>query len=680
MEGQEWKRRKNAPIQEPVYRKVAIVENFFDIIYTVHVELEGRPGKHAGQKRTYRTITETYAFLPREAVTRFLTGCAECARRPRSASPPPLPTPSPSPTRHPTYLPFLPHCAPDYTRNWESEIDAAQNYSFEPKFDYTDLQPLKKVESPKPPEEEEPTYIELTSKKSNGFDATTLFNRSSSVEPFREEEPVRTDPEIDKDDSVIDVEDVRPDSPPLLIPQKKEELNNTEEVQNESTRATEDSEVENTETKTEKKYNPLDVANLTSKDPPKSRSPPRKKLLPSSIEYPHTYGRLPKPWRPDGGVFYGGDDMDYSVPITTAYLKHMRSMGCHDRMDLENKNAPTQEPVYRKVAIVENFFDIIYTVHVELEGRPGKHAGQKRTYRTITETYAFLPREAVTRFLTGCAECARRPRSTSPPPLPTPSPSPTRHPTYLPFLPHCAPDYTRNWESEIDAAQNYSFEPKFDYTDLQPLKKVESPKPPEEEEPTYIELTSKKSNGFDATTLFNRSSSVEPFREEEPVRTDPEIDKDDSVIDVEDVRPDSPPLLIPQKKEELNNTEEVQNESTRATEDSEVENTETKREKKYNPLDVANLTSKDPPKSRSPPRKKLLPSSIEYPHTYGRLPKPWRPDGGVFYGGDDMDYSVPITTAYLKHMRSMGCHDRMDLENKCLLDEAQYYQAGTTGD
>ncbi|XP_064074969.1 uncharacterized protein LOC113403506 isoform X7 [Vanessa tameamea] len=336
---------KNAPNQEPVYRKVAIVENFFDIIYTVHVELEGRPGKHAGQKRTYRTITETYAFLPREAVTRFLTGCAECARRPRSASPPPLPTPSPSPTRHPTYLPFLPHCAPDYTRNWESEIDAAQNYSFEPKFDYTDLQPLKKVESPKPAEEEEPTYIELTSKKSNGFDATTLFNRSSSVEPFREEEPVRTDPEIDKDDSVIDVEDVRSDSPPPLIHQKKEELNNTEEVHSENTRAAEDSEVDNTDSKREKKYNPLDVANLTSKDPPKSRSPPRKKLLPSSIDYLHSYGRLPKPWRPDGGVFYGGDDMDYSVPITTAYLKHMRSMGCHDRMDLDNKDNLTPEPV-----------------------------------------------------------------------------------------------------------------------------------------------------------------------------------------------------------------------------------------------------------------------------------------------------------------------------------------------
>lgn len=32
-------------------------------------------------------ITETYSFLPREAVTRFLLGCTECQRRPRSPSP-----------------------------------------------------------------------------------------------------------------------------------------------------------------------------------------------------------------------------------------------------------------------------------------------------------------------------------------------------------------------------------------------------------------------------------------------------------------------------------------------------------------------------------------------------------------------------------------------------------------
>ncbi|CAH1640616.1 unnamed protein product [Spodoptera littoralis] len=329
-------------------------------------------------------------------------------------------------------------------------------------------------------------------------------------------------------------------------------------------------------------------------------------------------------------------------------------------------NAPNQEPVYRKVAVVENFFDIIYTVHVELEGRPGKHAGQKRTYRTITETYAFLPREAVTRFLTGCAECARRPRSASPPPLPTPSPSPTRHPTYLPFLPHCAPDYTRNWESEIDAAHSNYYEPKFEYTELQPLKKVESPKPTdvEEPEPTYIELTSKKVNGFESTPLLNRTSPVEPaFQEEEPVRTDPEIDKDEnSLIDVEDVISDSPAPLRLQKDDDAKHSE---GESTKAAESRGVDDkTEPKKEKKYNPLDVANLTSKDPPKSRSPPRKKLLPN-VEYAsNSFGRFPKPWRPDGGAYYGGEEMDYNVPITTAYLKHMRTMSYQDRRDSESK----------------
>lgn len=60
------------------FRRVAIVEEFFDIIYNVHVGLGGRSGRHAGQKRTYRTITETYAFLPRDAVTKFLAGCQMC--------------------------------------------------------------------------------------------------------------------------------------------------------------------------------------------------------------------------------------------------------------------------------------------------------------------------------------------------------------------------------------------------------------------------------------------------------------------------------------------------------------------------------------------------------------------------------------------------------------------------
>ncbi|XP_077571883.1 nucleolar protein 4 [Stigmatopora nigra] len=65
-------------------KRVAVVEDFFDIIYAMHVEIgadPGRPPKHAGQKKTYKAIAETYAFLPREAVTRFLMSCGECQKR-----------------------------------------------------------------------------------------------------------------------------------------------------------------------------------------------------------------------------------------------------------------------------------------------------------------------------------------------------------------------------------------------------------------------------------------------------------------------------------------------------------------------------------------------------------------------------------------------------------------------
>ncbi|XP_037629132.1 nucleolar protein 4-like [Sebastes umbrosus] len=65
-------------------KRVAVVEDFFDIIYAMHVEISVDPGKapkHAGQKKTYKAIAETYAFLPREAVTRFLMSCGECQKR-----------------------------------------------------------------------------------------------------------------------------------------------------------------------------------------------------------------------------------------------------------------------------------------------------------------------------------------------------------------------------------------------------------------------------------------------------------------------------------------------------------------------------------------------------------------------------------------------------------------------
>nr|XP_048301508.1 nucleolar protein 4-like isoform X2 [Myodes glareolus] len=68
----------------------------------MHVESSAEPGKapkHAGQKKTYRAIAETYAFLPREAVTRFLMSCTECQKRMHfnSSGPEPKESEPPSP-------------------------------------------------------------------------------------------------------------------------------------------------------------------------------------------------------------------------------------------------------------------------------------------------------------------------------------------------------------------------------------------------------------------------------------------------------------------------------------------------------------------------------------------------------------------------------------------------------
>jgi len=44
--------------------------------------LRGRAGRHCGQKRTYRAVADQYAFIPREAVSRFLLHCTQCQKKP----------------------------------------------------------------------------------------------------------------------------------------------------------------------------------------------------------------------------------------------------------------------------------------------------------------------------------------------------------------------------------------------------------------------------------------------------------------------------------------------------------------------------------------------------------------------------------------------------------------------
>lgn len=253
-----------------VYKKVAIVENFFDIIHAVHVDLEGRPGKHAGQKRTYRTITETYAFLPREAVTRFLLGCTECQRRPRTPSPtnlsnqpqPTSATPLATTTLTSTTTPLSPNALSTTSTTVQSSPKLRDgNHGGEGKPLYS--------------------YRHQRHQKGSAVPSTT----------------------------------------------------------------------EKTEKEKEEKYNPLSITNLLKKEPvtgsflpsadslPDSRRTPesdrassrssasskRKRMLPEGrTPSPQPSQPLPRPWSP--GLDPKNTPIDYSLPITTSYLKHQQRL------------------------------------------------------------------------------------------------------------------------------------------------------------------------------------------------------------------------------------------------------------------------------------------------------------------------------------------------------------------
>ena len=258
--------------------------------------------------------------------------------------------------------------------------------------------------------------------------------------------------------------------------------------------------------------------------------------------------------------------------------------------------------VYKKVAIVENFFDIIHAVHVDLEGRPGKHAGQKRTYRTITETYAFLPREAVTRFLLGCTECQRRPRT----------PSPT--------------NLSNQSQSTATTLASTS-------TTLSPSRGA--------------------SNAALATSSLSSSSTVQ---------SNPKS-RDGS-------------HHAPSEAKNLHNYRHQKQHKSGGV--AATDKLEKEKDEKYNPLSITNLLKKEPanggflansdalPESRRTPesdrassrssasskRKRMLPEGrTPSPQPSQPLPRPWSP--GLDPKNTPIDYSLPITTSYLKHQQRL---------------------------
>lgn len=231
-------------------------------------------------------ITETYAFLPREAVTRFLLGCTDCQKRPRTPSP-------------------------------------------------------------------------LDAKIQNNF--TSIADLSKSTIPTNTPSP--QDLSIEK----------------TALSDYQKTFENTLLQLNKSTSTPEPS--------PKRSSNPLDVSNLTSKDPPKIFTTPKKRYLGPLRR--HDYEKINEKgsadtsslnfFHPNASNDSNGLDckrnfkamesnIDLNLPITTTYLKHMRTLGYTDEDALKFERYVSDIFLYNSIMLkcVPELQDIAYKLHVFL--------------------------------------------------------------------------------------------------------------------------------------------------------------------------------------------------------------------------------------------------------------------------------------------------------------------------
>lgn len=255
-------------------------------------------------------ITETYAFLPREAVTRFLLGCTECQKHPRSPSPVSvLPTPSPSPT-----LPLAPTTAPvlplvtlptPQTLNSTAAVSQTAPQISQAEITYLDLsKPLKQHEDLK-------TSTSPLTATSNSITVTANCVTLPLSRQLHHSQQCQT----------------------LDLSQRNGDISQSQGKIEDSLRT-------NSPPEPKRSSNPLDVCNLTSRDPPKT--PPKKRHLNHLSDNPSPQNpptAAPKLWSPVEALereevekrkYFMPKEIDYSLPITTTYLKYMRSLGCRE--------------------------------------------------------------------------------------------------------------------------------------------------------------------------------------------------------------------------------------------------------------------------------------------------------------------------------------------------------------
>ncbi|CAG5135754.1 unnamed protein product [Candidula unifasciata] len=79
----------------------------------------------------------------------------------------------------------------------------------------------------------------------------------------------------------------------------------------------------------------------------------------------------------------------------------VQSQDGEDILALPPKGNDPNDTLFKRVAIIDEFFDIIYAAHSE-----NGHVGQSQTFRAIKAMYALVPRVLIIKFIEMCPQCS----------------------------------------------------------------------------------------------------------------------------------------------------------------------------------------------------------------------------------------------------------------------------------
>lgn len=314
-------------------------------------------------------ITETYAFLPREAVTRFLLGCTECQRRPRS--------PSPAQPAGPGAV------SPLSTVNTVATTKVANNSNSCPAVQSQTINgnvSLNVLATPS----SSPTLMVLPPAT-----APRALSNISPVAPPPTLPVAEAQAQPPLEYYGLPVQSKAKEASSLSFRGIQQSCWENKDINHQSSQTKLEGPLRTSTPEPSKPHakrssHPLDVCNLTSSrrspSPSQPSTPPKKRHLISHLSSDSSSSKErspPKLWSPVDSINseqalprgkngFPAGEIDYSLPITTTYLKYMRSLGCTDEDALK-----FEKTVSDLLPFFFNYIEFIkYSLYFDMYGQP----------------------------------------------------------------------------------------------------------------------------------------------------------------------------------------------------------------------------------------------------------------------------------------------------------------------